>query len=267
MTRIKHVFRQDVPCLRYAALGDTAVRALTIHHIIKTYDLDALVVPQPNPGVVGLWELVIGRERVIADPRDIPPSHRDARVSAPTPRDWEYGWAAWNVFESVMWENGFFDTARLQITPPVVFPCDHRGKAAMIYPNEVTDGNRVFDSDRWLSICRALREQGYALHFLGSTSNQALRSFYDEMSFDRVFEPNLEGLRDCVAASTIAVGASTGPTWALFLSDIPQIVLQSHRSPPDYWFFDRCQAVLTKQLVILPTVECAIATAGRYAGS
>ena len=44
MTRTRHVFRQDVPCLSYAALGDTAVRVLAIDHIIKSHALDVFYV-------------------------------------------------------------------------------------------------------------------------------------------------------------------------------------------------------------------------------
>lgn len=258
MTRIKHVFRQDVPCLRYAALGDTAVRVLAIHYLVERYKLDALIVPQPNANLIPLWQAVFGSERIITDASRIPREFRDARMSAPTGLDWYFGSAAFNVFESVMWESGFFDTGRLQITPPVVFPCDASARAAMIYPMEGTDGNAVYDSAWWQNACAALRRKGYSLNLLGHKTSPRLADFFRTTSFDRSFEPTIDGLRRCAAASSLAVGGSTGPTWALLFSDIPQVVLESRRSPHGYWFFDRCQAVLTKRLRIVPTLDAQI---------
>lgn len=258
MTRTKHIFRQDVPCLRYAALGDTAVRALAIYHLIERYRLEALIVPQPNPALVPLWQAVFGRERILADASQIPREFRDARMSAPTSLDWCCGSAGFNVFESVMWENGFFDTAKARISPPLVFPCDVQARAAMIYPAEETDGNRVYDSAWWRTACETLRDKGYRLHLLGHKSHPRLAELFAHTEFDRSFEPTVEGLRTCVAASSLAVGGSTGPTWTLLFSDIPQIVLESRRSPHGYWFFERCQPVLTKRLQIVPALETAI---------
>lgn len=255
MTRTKHVFRQDVPVLRYAALGDTAVRALALHHLIERYELDALIVPQPDPRFVPLWQAVFGTNRVILDPVAIPPAYREAHVSAPTSLDWWYGAAAWNVFESVMWENGFFETSRLRITPPLVFPCNPHARAVMIYPAEGTNGNRIYDSAWWLNACRLLRERGLAIHHLGRRDHPPLTEFYRQFTADREYEPTIDGLRRCAAESSLAIGASTGPSWALLCSDIPQVVLEARQSPHGYWFFDRCQTVLAKKLRIYSPLE------------
>lgn len=37
------------------------------------------------------------------------------------------------------------------LTPPLVFRCNPRAKAVMIYPAERTNGNRVYDSAWWLN--------------------------------------------------------------------------------------------------------------------
>lgn len=84
---------------------------------------------------------------------------------------------------------------------------------------------------------------------------------YDSTEFDRVFEPTIAGLRECVAVSSLAIGGSTGPTWALLLSDIRQIVLESKKSPHGYWFFDRCQNAITKHLDVVTNLKCLIPTA------
>ncbi|HWB12656.1 MAG TPA: hypothetical protein VG826_25750 [Pirellulales bacterium] len=259
MIRTKHVFRQDMPALRYAALGDTAVRVLSIHHLVERYQLDALVVPLPDPRFIPLWQAVFGEDRVVLDPASIPDDFRHAHVSAPTNLDWQYGAAAWNVFESIMWEAGFFDTARLRITPPIIFPCNPRAKAAMIYPAEKTDGNACYDAQWWLQTSSAIRRRGLAIHHLGRRDHEPLAEFYERFTPDREYEPTIDGLQRCAADSSLAIGASTGPTWALLFSNIPQIVLESRRSPHGYWFFDRCQQVLTKRLCIVPTLDAALA--------
>jgi hypothetical protein len=162
---------------------------------------------------------------------------------------------AFDVFESVMWENGFFGTSRLKIVPPLVFPCDPRAKAVMIYPGEGTNGNRVYDSAWWLDACRLLRERGWSVHHLGRRDHPPLADFYRRFTADREFEPTIDGLRCCAAGSSLAIGASTGPTWALLFSDIPQIVLEARQSPHSCWFFERCQRVLAKKLRIYSTLE------------
>ncbi len=255
MTRIKHIFRQDAPCLQYAALGDTAVRIITIHHWIETRDLDALIVPQNNPKLVPLWRAVFGEERIILNPADIPANFRDARVSMPTGLDWGFGSAGWNVFESVMWESAFFDTRGMKIVPPVTFPCDPKSKAVMIYPVEHTDGNQVYNTQWWIDTCRKFQKKDYHINVLGERSHPQLLELCEEIEAVKHFDPTIEDLCRCAAESSIAIGGSTGPTWTLLLSDIPQIVLESKRAPHGYWHFDRCQSVLSKKLKILPTLE------------
>ena len=230
---------------------------ITICHLIKRYDLDAIVVPQPRPEFIPLWQSALGADRVVADPRDIPMSHDRARISHPTRLDWSFGSAGWTVFESVMWENGFFDTRELHIVPPIVFPANHRADAVMIFPAEATDGNRVYDADWWVRTCNELWSGGWRVNLLEGTDHPPLKTFYQRAPFDAIFPPTIEGLRACVTSSSLAVGGSTGPTWAFLMSDIPQVVLESKRAPHGYWFFDRCQAVLAKRLRILSTLESA----------
>jgi hypothetical protein len=129
----------------------------------------------------------------------------------------------------------------------------------MIYPAEGTNGNRVYDSAWWLAACRMLRDGGLAIHHLGGRGHAPLADFYRQFRADREYEPTIDGLRRCAAESSLAIGGSTGPTWALLFSDIPQIVLESRQSPHGYWFFDRCQEVLSKKLRICSTLESLVA--------
>jgi hypothetical protein len=254
LTRTKRVIRQDAPCLRYVALGDTAVRIVAIEHWVRTLDLDYIIVPPAKADLLPLWHDVFGADRVVAGDR-IPASHALADVSSPTDLDWRYGAAAWNVFESVLWELGYFQTRGTRITPPIIYRANHQAKAVMIYPAETTDGNRVFDSDWWIRTCADIRKAGFKINLLGRVDHAPLKKLFDSVTFDQIYPPRIQGIRDCVANSSCAIGSSTGPTWALLLSDIPQIVLESKKSPHGYWHFDRCQEMLTKRLHILTSLE------------
>lgn len=249
----KHVFDQSVSSLRYMALGDSAVRIIGIHSIIQQYNLDAIVIPHNSASLLPLWKRALGD--IVQSV--VPKTHRHATISAPTSLDFGYGSAGFNVFESVYWENGFFDTPKMRVNPPCLFRCDKSSRSVMIYPTEHTDGNRVYDSDFWIKTATKIRELGYKINLLGDRNNK-LEKFFTTVSIDRHFPPNLDGLEACIAASSCAVGASTGPTWICLLSDIPQVVLESKRSPHGYWNFDRCQRVLIKKLAISESVETVL---------
>jgi hypothetical protein len=256
----KHVFRQDDPGVLAVALGENSVRILAIHHLIRRYNLDAVVVPPrtENKDLTALWRIVLGVDHVVSDANSIPAKFKDARVSAPSSLDWFFGSTAWTVFEGVMWESGFFDTSELRVDPPLVFPCDHRAHAVMIYPVESTQGNRVYDSDFWIATCALFRRRGYSINHLGTRHHPNLARFYSTVEFDRHFDPTIENLAACAAASSVAIGSSTGPTWTLLFSDIEQIVLEAKQPPHDCWFFDRCNQVLSKRLHIFPTLDSLI---------
>ncbi len=264
MTPMKYVFRQDASCLRYAALGDTAVRVIAIHHLVRRHGLDAVVVPQPNSILVPLWTAAFGIEKVVSDPARIPESHSHARICRPTGLDWAFGSAGWTVFETVLWENGFFDTQQLQIIPPILYRANHQSRRVMIYPVEHTDGNRVLNSDWWIQTCSTIKQLGWGLNLLGSTQHEPLRELFARIAFDEVFPPTIDGLRNCVGASAWAIGGSTGPSWVLLMSDIPQIVVETKRSPHGYWHFDRCQHVLVKRLRIVTGVDGQLPLSSAY---
>jgi hypothetical protein len=255
----KHVFVQNCPALSYMALGDAAVRIAALDHIIRRHRLDAFVVVARN-GLEPLWQAVFG-DRV---GQQIPPAFADARVSRPTALDWGMGAAAWNVFESVFWENGFFDTAGLYLAPPCVFRCEPTARAVMIYPEERTDGNRVLTAEWWQRQVGQFRQAGFRIHALWSRQYAHLQKAYEVLRPDREFPATIDGLRRCIAESSLAVGGSTGPTWACLLSDIPQVVVETKKSPHGYWFFDRCQQVLAKRLHRLNTTEALLYDVGRW---
>jgi hypothetical protein len=121
----------------------------------------------------------------------------------------------------------------------------------MIYPDEHTEGNRVFTADAWLYIYNQLRALGLRINCLGAKASVALRPFYEEATFDAEYPPSISGMKECIARSSLAVGASTGPTWALLFSDIPQIVLFGRKSC--HWDFDRIETIVAKRLHVFPT--------------
>ena len=248
----KHVFVQNAPSLDYMALGDTSVRIIAILSIIQKYNMDYYIVVPKNKTLLPLWKLVF-KDRCILSEADIPLSHVDAVIHKPTSVDWGNGSAAHNVFESIYWENGFFDN-------DIVIPCfsmiksNHDLKAVMIYPKENTDRNRVFDSSYWIKTCGRFRANGYKLNHLGNKNSPVLKELYDTVTFDKEFPENMEGLVNCIQESSVSIGSSTGPTWACLLSDIYQIVLQMKITSHGYWLFERNQKVLHKKLHIIPDV-------------
>ena len=244
----KHIFSFDDPRQPQTSLGDSAMRICAISGIIQKYDLDALIIPHKGPVLLPLWRRAFGG-RVLQDEADIPESHWDATISRPTARDSYYGNHAWTVFEYVWWEMGFFKTHNMWIAPPVLYRCDVTSKAAMVYPTEYTEGNRVYTAAWWYTTLTLLLEKGYAINILGNAE-----PFCRDLPH-RQFPATIEGLEQCIAASSLAIGGSTGPTWACLLSDIPQIVLDSRRSIHGTWFFDRCQCVLAKRLRNASTLE------------
>jgi hypothetical protein len=243
--RKKHVFYQNVSALSYMALGDTSVRLIAISQIIRDYNLDAVIVPQHSATLRTLWERAFPGRIVLQAPHE----YQNGGLSRPAGPDHGYGMAAFDVFESVWWENGFFDTAHLRVEPPLLFKCNPAANAAMIYPKEKTDGNRVYTPERWQRIVANLRSKSYKINCLGESLG---------LEVDTAFPATLEGLENCIAASSLAVGGNTGPTWTCLMSDIPQIVFESKKSPHGYWNFDRCQRVLTKRLQIITELDACL---------
>jgi hypothetical protein len=233
------------------ALGDAAVNILSVDSIIRKYDLDAIIIPHKNPTLTDLWKRAFG-DRLVQREADIPKTHRYASVSFPTGQDGCYGQAGWNIFEQVWWELGFFETQHLYIVPPVLYRCAPSSKAAMVYPLEHTDGNRVYTPEWWRATLSMLRDKGYAINVLGHVNQCA---HFCEGGPVAWFPATVAGMAQCIAASSLAMGGSTGPTWACLMSDIPQIVLDSHRQAGGCWFFDRVQKVLAKHLRIAATAE------------
>lgn len=255
MNNKRHVFCLDVPALRYCRLGDTSVRIIAIHYLSERYHLDPVIVPPRSEAFYPLWRKAFGEDRIVTDINLLPDSHRRASISAPTSLDWEHSQKGLNVFECVMWENGFFDTANMYIRPPQIFHAGIKIPAIMIYPFERTDGNSVYDSNWWIEVCTLIRSKGFSINLLGDRRCAQLQKLFDTVEFDYICAPTIEGLKRCTENSCMAIGSSTGPTWTLLMSDIPQIVLQSGVHYESYWNFDRCQKVLEKRLKIFTRLE------------
>jgi hypothetical protein len=254
----RHVFNQAVECLQYCALGDVSVRILALKNLVDEYGLDFKIIPPRKPQFYRLWRLAFG-DRVVLSPDELEGTdYETARMHAPTRLDWQFGSAGFNVFESIYWENGFFRTANLRIKMMSLIRCRPDSGNVMIYPNEHTDGNAVFNSAFWTEMCGKLRNKKYRIYLLGDVRHTPLQEFYRKCSFDRVYQPTVDNLIECINHCCLAIGGSTGPTWTCLLSDIPQIVLESKRSPHGYWFFERCRRVLEKDLKVLTTMESVL---------
>lgn len=105
----------------------------------------------------------------------------------------------------------------------------------MLYPVEHKQGNKWFQPAYWNRLARGLRAGGWKIvmvanlesddPFEGEEPRRRACRFRDAIAPDKVFAATSEGLRDAVTEATLAIGTSTGPTWALLLSDIPQLCL------------------------------------------
>src|SRR5205807_205980 len=117
-------------------------------------------------------------------------------------------------------------------------------------PAEGTDGNRVYTPEWWIDACTRINERGWRINLLGRPDHPAIRKICAAVAIEQVFEPTISGLRACVAASSRAIGGSTGPTWALLKligkchlgpGDIVMLtptVRDLHRAPPGQFITD-----------------------------
>lgn len=254
---LKHLFIQNQGHFQYASLGDVSVRILSFLNISRKYGLDSGYIPI-SPSLKVLWSDVLGQDRVFDNYESAPEEYRNGVMHKPTSLDLNYGWAAHTVFESVFWENGFFDTKGLMIETPIVYKCNYKDKNALIYPDEKTDGNRIYNSAFWLKVCEDLTSKGYGIICCGNKSSSNLKEFYEKQKFAEEYAANIENLKKCISKCSLALGASTGPTWACLFSDIKQVVFESKKSPHGYWHFDRCQEVLSKKVQIVQTLDSAM---------
>jgi len=253
MTR-KHIFRLDVPDLQCPALGNQAVWAIALHYAAQQCDLDAYVVLHESmpPDLVGLWKSLFGDHRVVY--RAPPLKH--VSISYPHIPERNAGLRAPTIFENALWESGFQYVPGTFIDPPVLYRCRPESRAALVYPVEYKQANAFYDRKYWLDLLGQLRADGWTINLLGhrcSTkrrvhghANQLIREVLQHEDVDHVFPPDLDGFARAVAASSLAIGASTGPSWACLLSDIPQIVLEQPRSDELLWSFERNQPLLAK---------------------
>lgn len=249
----KFLFRQDNPLVAPPGLGDNAVRCIALHHMMQAWDLDARIVAPHDERYLPLWCRVFG-DRVTSNPAEVPIEFERGYTVSATPKTYAFGLTAWTVFASVLWECGFLSTSRLRIDPPKIFRCDPESRAAMIYPCEFSGGNTVHTSNWWLAACEVLRRAGYKLNLLGDKSHAPLADFFSQQQFDAEFPPTIDGMADCAAASSIAIGGSTGPSWAMLMSDIRQVCLESHQAVP-IWYFDRCRHVIVKPLKLVTNLN------------
>lgn len=257
MNREKHLFIQN-KYYAYSSLGDTCMEAFAYYTIVKKYNLDAKFIIQTDSTFDSIWHDLLGRDNVARHLEDIPEEYKLGKLHRPTDKDVGYGqWAAFDLIEGLMWENGFFDTKNIKYEVPILYNCGFHSKNVLIYPDEKTDGNKIFNSDFWISVYQDLKKHNYNIYYLGWRRNPALQDFYNSCLFDKDFEPNIENLKKCIKDCTLAVGTSTGPTWFGLFSDIRQIVFQS-KSSAGYWNLERYQFSLSKKIKIVPTFEATL---------
>ena len=257
MNREKHLFIQN-QYYGYSSLGDTCMEAFSYYTIVKKYNLDAKFIIKTNQIFDEIWYDLLGKENVLRYLQDVPEEYKLGKLHRPTDKDVGSGqWASYDLIEGLMWENGFFDTKNIKYEVPSLYNCGFNTKNVLIYPDEKTDGNKVFDSDFWISTYKDLKKHNYNVYYLGTKNNIHLKPFYDSCQFDIEFQPNIKNLKECINNCTLAVGASTGPTWFCLFSNIRQIVFQS-KSSAGYWNLERYQFSLQKKIKLIPTFDATL---------
>ena len=123
----------------------------------------------------------------------------------------------------------------------------------MIYPKENTDGNRTFNRDWWKNTIQTIHNMGYVVNVWGYCEP------LDKQDVDNIFPLGLDGLEQCLSVSCMSIGGNTGPSWALLLSDVPQIVLES-KSVPICWHFDRACDFIYKKFHVYKPLDVLIKT-------
>lgn len=257
MNRKKHLFIQNKH-YDYGSLGDVCMQIFAYDVMVKQNNLDAKFVIQTNPIFDEIWFDVFGKENIYRSFEDIPNEYKFGNIHKPTSKDIGYGqWASNELIEGLIWENGFLNTKDIIYKMPLLYKSNFIGKNVLIYPEEKTDGNRIFDSKFWINTYNDLKNQNYKIFYLGDKNSFALSEFYNTCKFDIEYNATVSNLKKCIEQCTLAVGTSTGPTWFCLFSDIRQIVFQS-KSNAKYWNFDRYEFSLLKKIKIIHTFESTL---------
>lgn len=254
MSREKHLFIQNKH-YEYSSLGDTCMQIFGYYTIIKNYNLDAKIIIINNKSYTDLWHDILGKDKIYNTLLDIPEEYKYGIIHKPTSKDIDYGqWASNDLIEGLLWENGFLDTKNMVYKMPLIYNCKFNCKNVFIYPEEKTDGNRIFNARFWIETYKTLKDNNYIIYYLGSKKSPVLQEFYSRCKFDYEFQPNIINLKYCVNNCSLAVGTSTGPTWFCLFSNIRQIVFQS-KSNVKYWNFDRYEFSLLKKIKTIQTFD------------
>lgn len=245
-----------------AALGNHTVWALCCQHIIECNGFENFhVIPQWHyPDLADMWKEVLGENRVLGPEPNCINIFRgqEIKVISPTRNEHTKARSKPSIIEGTFYETGQypFKVKEHKLSPPILWNYNPQSRGCLLYPTEYTQANKFYTGEFWISICKHLREMGWTIHFLGSTELQRrggtrsqgfFRSLCEQVVPDHIWEPELEGLKGAVGQCSIAIGTSTGPTWALLLSSIPQIVLQHFPHNQPLWCVERNQPLFSKQ--------------------
>jgi ADP-heptose:LPS heptosyltransferase len=257
MNREKHLFIQN-KYYNYSSLGDVCMEIFAYDVMVKNYNLDAKFIIQTNSIYDEIWFDVFGKNNIYRSFDDVPDEYKFSKIHRPTDKDVGYGqWASNDLIEGLIWENGFLDTKNIIYKMPLLYKSNFVGRNVLIYPEEKTDGNKVFDSNFWINVYNDLKKQNYKIFYLGNKTSSVLTEFYDKCKFDVEYSPSVSNLKKCIEQCTLSVGTSTGPTWFCLFSDIRQIVFQS-KSNARYWNFDRYEFSLLKNIKTIQTFESTL---------
>lgn len=220
------------PCCQTGALGEHALWANAVHFIWRQLGHDIAVVPQwQYPEIVRYWEVVLGRDRIL---REIPPDTESVKRFRWIPERY-HPRVAKSLLQIAVEEFGYEFPPGARIEPPLRWLHDPDSDAVLLYP--VSHTIRYRTPDYWLTVARALRERGWAINLVGAPPANTERYYANRPEAvdmierltpeaRQVFPATTAGLQAACGLSRLSIGGSNGPGWALWISDIPQIIIE-----------------------------------------
>lgn len=249
------------------ALGNHAVWAIVCRWVVD-HGLDLQVIPQYHyPHYIEFWKEILGN-RIIPEPpqEELQRLLSSPGVHTPTTRDKHRGRDAYSIIQAVFIESGFDqpDWSCEKISAPNLWPCNHDARAALIYPCEYSQRNIVYRADFWAGIIKRLHQEGYEIHAIlaeerTARGGQAEQMFLNDLKsqlqkmgegFDYTYKPSIANLKLATSRCSLSIGSSTGPSWALLVSDIKQIVLGQIPHAQELWQFGRNARFLEKSWIV-----------------
>ena len=256
MTGISNkVFRMTDPCFAISAVGNHAVSAGVLSYLEAREEITAWVYPPQsrNNDILSIWNSLFPG-RVSKSPSG------DVVEWNPGRQTKLHAANSSTILEAACREFGYELSVGERIQLPVLWRSRLDSRRAMIYPLEITDNNDYFDTQYWITAVHELKSAGYKINLFGKGHNHRDRNHHGSAMMsaleatglvDRSYSPTIDALKACIAECSLAIGASTGPSWLCLFSDIEQVALDRPRVLDTAWAFESNSRLLEKRIHVV----------------